>query len=68
MSFPVENRAGLPDPAFAALAAEVAGHTSVKKALDRWLGRAPPDVTAQDEFSHDVVFLTPHGWLAYDCT
>ena len=71
--FPIENRAGLPDAAFAELAAVVARHTSMKHAFDWLLGMTPPvppaDVVAQDEFSHDALFPYPSGcWLVYDCT
>jgi hypothetical protein len=71
--FPIENRAGLPPAAFAALAAEVRRHRSVKHAFDWLLGLTPPvppaDCVAQDEFSHDVLFPHPGpNWLVYDCT
>ncbi len=72
-AFPVENRANLPAGEFAALAAAVATHRSVKHALDWLLGMTPPvppaDMVTQDEFSHDVLFAYPPGnWLVYDCT
>lgn len=71
--FPVENRAHLPPAAFAELAATVAGHTSIKHALDWLLAMHPPavpvDAIAQDEFSHDIPFPYPAGcWLVYECT
>jgi hypothetical protein len=71
--YPVENRANLPAEEFAALAAAVAAHRSVKHALDWLLGMTPPvppaDLVTQDEFSHDVLFAYPTGcWLVYDCT
>ena len=72
-SVPVENRAGLPDADFAALARAVAGHRSMKHALDWLLGHAPPldltDMVTQDEFSHDFLVPYPGGlWLVYDST
>jgi hypothetical protein len=71
--FPIENRANLPPAEFAGLAVTVAGHTSVKHALDWLLGMSPrvvpDDAVAQDEFSHDILFPYPAGfWLVYDCT
>ena len=73
--FPVENRAALPADRFAALAAAVAAHRSIKRALDWSLSQDPPvapaDVIAQDEFSHDVLVAyadAPGCWLVYDCT
>lgn len=72
---PVENRANLSAEQFASLAATLAGHRTIKRALDWSLSLDPPvapaDVIALDELSHDVlVGLTdPAGcWLAYDCT
>lgn len=74
-AIPVENRANLPADTFAALAATLAGHRTIKRALDWSLSLHPPvapaDVVAQDEFSHDVLvgLHDPPGcWLSYHCT
>lgn len=72
-SFPVENRSSLSAEAFAALRPRLGSHTSVKHALDWFLGMSPPvppaDCLAQDEFSHDVPFRHPDGfWVVYECT
>ena len=74
-AFPIENRANLPADRFAALSAALAGHRSIKRALDWSLSLSPPvapaDVLAQDEYSHDVLMplIDPPGaWLVYDCT
>ena len=70
---PVENRAGLPEDDFARLAGAVAGHRSMKHALDWLMAHVPPleltDMVTQDEFSHDFVVAYPGGlWLVYDST
>jgi hypothetical protein len=70
---PIENRAGLSPEQFAAIARAVAGHRSMKHALDWLLGQAPPleltDMVTQDEFSHDFLVAYPGGlWLVYDST
>jgi hypothetical protein len=70
---PVENRAGLSAEDFARIARAVAGHRSMKHALDWLLAQAPPldltDMVTQDEFSHDFLVACPAGlWLVYDST
>jgi hypothetical protein len=70
---PVENRAGLPEADFAPIARAVAGHRSMKHALDWLLTQTPPldltDMVTQDEFSHDFLVAHPGGlWLVYDST
>ena len=70
---PIENRASLPHAAFARIAGVVAGHRSMKHALDWLLGQVPPldltDMVTQDEFSHDFLVAYPGGlWLVYDST
>lgn len=71
--FPIENRSSLADAAFVELRAVISRQTSVKHALDWFLGFTPPvaptDCLAQDEFSHDVPFRHPDGfWVVYECT
>lgn len=71
--FPVENRAELPPEAFERLSSELAGHRSIKHALDWLTAHAPPlaptDIVTQDEFSHDILADYPGGLvLAYDTT
>jgi len=73
MSFPIENRAGMSEPAFASLAAVLAGQRSFKHALDWMYSHMQPllldDIFAQDEYSHDAIVS---GWdglvLVYDVT
>jgi hypothetical protein len=70
---PIENRARLPAGDFDRLAGTVAGHRSMKHALDWLLGHIPPlrltDMLTQDEFSHDFLVAYPGGlWLVYDST
>ena len=71
MSIPIENRASLPQPTFAPLAAILADQRTMKYALD-WMMRqtpplAPTDVVTQDEFSHDILVEYPGGlFLVYD--
>ncbi len=73
MPFPIENRADLPAEDFKRLAGGVAGHRSVKHAID-WLPEHDPplslsDMVTQDEFSHDILVSYPGGlWLVYDST
>lgn len=69
----VENRAGLSDTEFEALARHISTHGSLRVVL-RWLAglnppRVPEDAIAQDEFSHDVIAAIDGGlYLAYDST
>lgn len=71
--FPIENRAQLPQQAFARLAGQVTKHSSIKRAID-WLAAhrpplAPDDIVAQDEYSHDILVAYPGDlFLVYDCT
>ena len=72
-AFPVENRSSISPEAFAAVRGRVSSHTSIKHALDWFLGLTPPvppvDCLAQDEFSHDLMFPHPDGfWVVYECT
>lgn len=73
MSVPLIDRAGLPAEGLAALAAEVAGHTTPEKVVRWGYARQPvaeiTDVVEQDEYTHDV--LVPLGErlvLVYDAT
>jgi hypothetical protein len=71
--FPIENRAGLTPDEFAPLTTAVAGHRSIKHAIDWLAGHSPPlapaDMLTQDEFSHDVLVPYAGGlWLVYDVT
>lgn len=73
MTFPIENLADLPDDLFASLRVRLASHSSIKHALDWFLGMTPPvppvDCLAQDEYSHDLLFPHPDGfWVVYECT
>jgi len=72
MVVPLTNYAGLEPPRSLALAAEVAGHTTLERVLD---GRSltPPrrvdEIVTQDEFTHDVVVaIEPPFYLVYDVT
>jgi len=71
--FPIENRSTLSGSTSAELRTRLAGHTSIKHALDWFLAMTPPvapvDCLAQDEYSHDVPFRHPAGcWVVYECT
>lgn len=71
--FPVENRGGLAPEDFARIAATVAGHRSIKHAVDWLAGHNPPlsptGMVTQDEFSHDILVAYLGGlWLVYDTT
>ena len=51
----------------------VAGHRTIKHALDWLLKQQPPlapfDLVTQDEFSDDILVAYPGGlWLVYDST
>lgn len=66
----VENRAALPSPVWATLAATLAAQTSMERAL-AWFGAhvpplAPCDLVAQDEFSFDLLVPLEHLYLSYD--
>ena len=69
----MENRAHLPGDIFGPLAQVVAGHRSIKHALD-WLANLQPpltisDMVTQDEFSHDILVEYFRGlYLVYDVT
>ncbi len=73
MPVAIENRAGLPDPAFAILAESLTRQTSIRHAID-WLTAhdppiAPSGMVTQDEFSFDILVAYPGGlWLSYDST
>jgi hypothetical protein len=72
-AFPIENRAGLAPGDFARIAKAVAGHSSIKRALDWLVGHSPPlaptGMVTQDEFSHDILVAYPgEVWLAYSTT
>ena len=73
MTFPIENRAGLPTGDFGRIADVLATHGSIKRAVD-WMARhdpplAPAGMVTQDEFSHDILVGYPAGlWLVYDST
>jgi hypothetical protein len=67
----VENRAGLTDPVFAPLAAELAGHSTMTRALSWFSTQSPPiapdGIVMQDEFSFDLLVPYERGlFLAYD--
>ncbi|WP_148595131.1 hypothetical protein [Aquisphaera giovannonii] len=69
----VENRAGMAEGEFGRLAAELATHGSVKRAIDRLVALGLPlaglDLIAQDEFSHDLLVPYRDGlYLSYDTT
>ena len=73
LQLPVENRAALDSPGFAAIVEIVSQHRSIKHALDWMLEQTPPlelaDMVTQDEYSHDFLIAYPGGrWLVYDST
>ncbi|MEW4569747.1 hypothetical protein AB1L88_17935 [Tautonia sp. JC769] len=68
---PIENRAGLTDPEFAPLAAELAGQSTITRALGWFSSQTPPlapdGMVTQDEFSFDLLVPCSRGlYLAYD--
>ncbi|WP_169972767.1 hypothetical protein [Tautonia rosea] len=70
-SVPIENRAGLTDPEFGPLAAELAGHATMTRALPWFSTQTPPiapdGMVTQDEFSFDILVPFREGlYLAYD--
>jgi hypothetical protein len=72
-AFPIENRANLSPADFAHIAEAVAGHRSMRHAVDWFVRQNPPlapaDMVTQDEFSHDILVAYPGGlWLVYDST
>jgi hypothetical protein len=70
-AIPVENRAGFAPDDLAGIAGALAGHRSIKHAVD-WLAAhdpplAPTGMVTQDEYSHDILVGYPGGlWLVYD--
>ena len=71
--FPIENRGNLAPENFERIAEKVAGHHSIKHAIDWLAGHSPPIVPSgmvtQDEFSHDILVAYAGGvWLVYDTT
>lgn len=70
---PFENRSALAPEALAPIAGAVAGHRTIKRAVDWLAAHDPPltlaDMVTQDEYSHDILVAYPGGlWLVYDST
>jgi hypothetical protein len=69
------NLSTLPDSEFAALAAEIDLHRSLRDVLG-WAAKRPEDVhrhivaevVTQDEFTHDIVVPYRNVFLVYDTT
>jgi hypothetical protein len=72
-TFPIENHAEPELGDFAQIANAVAGHSSIKHALDWLVGHGQPHalsgMVTQDEFSHDILVNYPGDlWLVYSTT
>jgi hypothetical protein len=71
--YPIDNFSSVSPERFQELKTRLLGQTSIKHALDWFLGMNPPvppiDCLPQDEFSHDLLFPHPGGfWIVYECT
>lgn len=69
----VENRAGLDDPSFDLLSAELARLDTLNRALAWFASRTPPlapeGMVPQDEFSFDILVPLGEGlYLSFDST
>ena len=69
----LRDYAGLSPEQRSQIAALVADHRTLERALRHWLSQSPPvdvaDVVIQDEFTHDVIVPTPDGLtLVYEAT